>query len=100
VHDLSLEVFRTLSDWYHLPILELTNVSSFELTPVSAAKALGISTAEAEAAIERLLRLELLEASSDGVPKKTENLLLASSSAVEARSHLVRTSWFRLTQVM
>jgi uncharacterized protein (TIGR02147 family) len=80
VYDLSVEVFRTISEWYHLPILELTHVTSFELTAASAAKALGISTAEADAAIERLLRLELLEKNAAGKLKKSDSFLLTSSA--------------------
>jgi len=61
IHDLSLDLFRTISEWYHLPILELTKLKGFRFTPVKVARKLGIGIAEAEAAIDRLLRLELLE---------------------------------------
>lgn len=60
--DLSLDVFRCISDWYHVPILEMTHLRApFQLTPKSAAERLGITEFEAESALERLERLELIE---------------------------------------
>jgi uncharacterized protein (TIGR02147 family) len=76
---LDLDVFRVISDWYHLSMLELTHVDDFSLNPATAAQALGISKMEAEVAIERLLRLELLEKDSKGRLGKAENLILATS---------------------
>lgn len=60
-YDLSVDLFRSLSDWYHLAIRNLIDIDGFVLTPASASKRLGISVAQAETAIERLTRLELIE---------------------------------------
>ena len=79
VHDLNLDVFRSISEWYHLAILEMTQIKDMQLTPEKAAKALGISVHEAAAAIERLVRLELLEKDERDVLRKTTNLLLATA---------------------
>src|SRR6185312_11721978 len=54
VTDMSIDVFRTIADWYHLPILELTRLNGVHITPELAAERLGISVIEARAAIERL----------------------------------------------
>ncbi len=60
VHDLSVDVFTAISEWYHLPILEMTYLSGAKLTANLASSRLGISIHQAQAAIDRLLRLELL----------------------------------------
>lgn len=78
--DLSMDAFRVISDWYHFAILELTHVAGFALTPSSAASRLGIAKAEADAAIDRLLRLELLEKDDQGRLRKTQEYVLARSS--------------------
>jgi uncharacterized protein (TIGR02147 family) len=77
--DLSLDVFRAISDWHHLAILELTYLTAFELTPKSAAKRLGISPIEADAAIERLLRLELLKRDENDILRKSTDYVIAQS---------------------
>jgi uncharacterized protein (TIGR02147 family) len=65
------DVFKILADWYHGAILELTFTSEFQNDPVWIAKRLGITPLEARQAIERLLRLELLE-EIGGLLRKTE----------------------------
>lgn len=69
--DLSLDAFRMIADWYHIPILEMSELPRLQFTPKRIAKRLGITAIEAETAIERLLRLELLEKQTDGSYKKT-----------------------------
>jgi uncharacterized protein (TIGR02147 family) len=59
--ELSVDFFRMISDWYHIAIRNMTEIDGFEFNPATIAKRLGISTIEADAALERLLRLELLE---------------------------------------
>jgi len=71
--DLSVDIFKSISDWHHSAILELPSLSGFSLTAESAAKALGITKLDASVAIDRLLRLELLEKDEDGRLQRTEN---------------------------
>jgi uncharacterized protein (TIGR02147 family) len=78
-HDLSADLFRSISEWYHSAILELTYVAGPALTPEAAAHSLGITKAEAETAIERLLRLELLEKDANGALKKSHNYITSQS---------------------
>lgn len=59
--NLQLEYFRIISDWYHYALIELTKVNGFKSSPEWIANKLGISVNQAKAAVERLLRLELLE---------------------------------------
>ncbi len=79
VKDLSVDLFKLISDWYHLPILEMTQLRDFKFSPPNISKALGITAIEAEAALERLIRLELLELSESGKYKKTSESLSISS---------------------
>ena len=79
IHDLSLDHFKVISDWYYAAILELTYIN-IKLTPAVISKKLGISKLEAEVALERLLRLELLEVDSKGRLRKTIDYVQANSN--------------------
>lgn len=76
MRELSVDLFKMISDWYHLPILEMTELKTFEYTPKNISVRLGITPIEAEAAIERLERLELIEKAEDGRYHKVQNNLL------------------------
>lgn len=58
---LSEDAFSVIADWYHFAILELVSLPHFRSEPSWIARALGISVSEANIAIERLARLELLQ---------------------------------------
>lgn len=53
-------VFRAMSDWEHLAILELTTVRGFKSDVDWIARQLGIKSAQAGQAVDRLLELKLL----------------------------------------
>lgn len=55
------DAFRLIADWHYLAILNLAKIPDNRATPLWIAKRLGISTQEAESALERLLRMELLK---------------------------------------
>lgn len=74
-HDLSADVFKSIAEWHHAAILELTYLMGFRSTPESIASYLGISKTDAELAVDRLERLELIERDSRGQLKKTHNYL-------------------------
>jgi len=78
-HDLSVDLFKVIADWHHYAILELTYLSGFQLNAASASKKLGISKVEADVAIDRLERLELLEKDAKGRYQKTHSYVLAQS---------------------
>ena len=59
--ELSIESFKIISQWYHLAILELTKIESFESDNKWIAKKLGITIDEVRQAIERLIKMNLLE---------------------------------------
>ncbi|MES2769146.1 MAG: TIGR02147 family protein [Bdellovibrionota bacterium] len=62
---LSLDVFHVVADWYHDAILELTRTKNFQPDSKWIAKTLGLSRIEVQAAVDRLVRLELLEIEND-----------------------------------
>jgi uncharacterized protein (TIGR02147 family) len=66
INQLTIDVFNVVSDWYHDAILELSRTKGFTGTPSYISKRLGITPAEAQAAIERLERVELIEILPDG----------------------------------
>lgn len=57
-HQLALDHFQLISDWYYNAILELIAVKGFQPKFSWVARSLGISVSEAQAAVERLQRLE------------------------------------------
>lgn len=61
--NLTLDHFRTIADWYHFAILEMTALRDFQANAAWIAKRLdgAITPAVAQSALERLLRLELLQ---------------------------------------
>lgn len=67
---IGLDEFRIIADWYHYAILELTSCPDFSTDTKWIAKALSINEIEAKLAIDRLIKLELLE-EKKGSYKKT-----------------------------
>ncbi len=61
---LTLDHFQVIADWYHFAILELTTTLNFQGDKRWISRKLGISAIEANAAVERLLRLGYLEIDS------------------------------------
>ncbi|EQC45545.1 TIGR02147 family protein [Bacteriovorax sp. Seq25_V] len=59
-HLLQLDQFELISNWYHIVILNLTELSEFESSPEWIAKKLGIDVDDTIDAINRLKRLGLL----------------------------------------
>jgi uncharacterized protein (TIGR02147 family) len=57
---LTSDQFAFISDWYHYAILELTKIQGFTSSLPWIARNLGITRTEANAAVERLMRLGLL----------------------------------------
>jgi uncharacterized protein (TIGR02147 family) len=65
-HSVQQDVFQAISDWYHFGILQLLETKHFREDPAWIAEALGIAKTEAELALERLLRLEVLSRNAKG----------------------------------
>jgi uncharacterized protein (TIGR02147 family) len=60
IPQLDQEEFKIIQDWYHFVILELTLLPDFEASAEWISGKLSISLLEAELALERLVKLELL----------------------------------------
>jgi len=59
--ELSLEKFSAIRDWYHMAILELTEIRGFKPDPVWIAKKLGLAVDLVREATNRLHMLDLLQ---------------------------------------
>jgi uncharacterized protein (TIGR02147 family) len=66
---ISLDTFSVISDWYHFAILSLLDIGGSKIEARWISVRLGISEIEAKLAIERLLRLGLLERVTEGSRK-------------------------------
>ena len=86
--NLELDKFEAISDWYHYGILSLVETTDFTPKLSWIANRLNISLAETKSAVERLVRIGILDISSSawkqvGKPIKVEN----STSTVATRKH-------------
>jgi len=82
--ELTLDTFRVIADWYHYAIFELVTISNFQPDAKWIAKTLAISINEAHAAIERLLRLELIEIGRNGKWKQGSDLITTTGNSFTA----------------
>lgn len=89
VEELSIDTFRIIADWYHYAILELTFTPDFKPTARWISKALGISASQASLALDRLLKLGLLEANGKTLRKTQKNITTANKnlSSAALRQH-------------
>jgi len=65
-HAVDIDVFHLIADWYHYAILQLVHVKDFKADTKWVARTLDITVSEANIAIERLFRLQLLKKTADG----------------------------------
>ena len=69
--ELSIDCFNAMKEWYHYGIIQLLYLEAFKDDPKWIAKMLSITELEAKLAVERLIRLEILDRDSDGRPYRT-----------------------------
>jgi uncharacterized protein (TIGR02147 family) len=85
IHDLSVDHFLVISEWYHFAILRLTELENFQWSIKNVARALGIHEVEVSSALERLERLGLIQCEKGQKPvKSSENYLVSSAVPNEA----------------
>jgi len=84
---LDLDQLKIISDWYHAAILEMTALKNFNSDPQWMHLKLGesVSLDQVKQAVERLLRLGLLERTPEGTLIRTK-VLLATPSDVPNKS--------------
>ncbi len=78
-NSLSTDHFQVIAEWYHLAIMELTQIKGFSPSASWIAKKLQITEDEAQQALERLMRLEIIEESGNGSLKLTNDYLIVLS---------------------
>jgi uncharacterized protein (TIGR02147 family) len=74
------DTFRLIADWHYLAILNLAKMKECEAEPAWIATRLGIKAEEAEEALERLFRLELV--------KKNRNRLFRTSKPLTTSTEI------------
>ncbi len=77
----TVERFKAISQWYHVPIMELTYVENFLANDQWIANQIGISTIEVRDAVRRLTELGLLEKCEVKGLRRTVNQLFIDSHA-------------------
>jgi len=95
-----VERFKAISAWYHLAILNLTLTKSFTSRPSIIAKRLGITSVEAQDAIQRLLQLGLLEKANGKLQKTKQALYIKTSSSERAIREFTIQTMKRAEQVL
>jgi uncharacterized protein (TIGR02147 family) len=83
---LAEDAFALISDWYHFAILELFNVEGFQARASWCAKALGISSTEAQMATDRMLRLGLLRTENNKLTR-TNKLITNFAPGITSVAH-------------
>ncbi len=81
---LTLDQFSLISDWYHLAILNLVSLKSFEHNQKWICGQLGITKVQCAEAIERLVRLDLLEIKDKKFIRTATNINTPSNIPSEA----------------
>lgn len=85
---LSLDQFAVIADWHHFGILSLIETDGFSPRIPSIASRLGITPSEAKAAVERLVRLGLLDASGTKWKQVGAPVFVANDTSTSAtRKH-------------
>lgn len=77
--ELSIDCFNAMKEWYHYGITQLLYIESFREDPKWIAKMLSISELEAKLAVERLVRLKILDRDENGKLYRTATHLSTST---------------------
>jgi len=80
---LQLDSFYVISDWYHYAIMDMTGLKNFRNDPKFIASQLGITEIEVKLAIERLIRLGLLDQVNGKLKKTSVNIVTPSGKPNE-----------------
>lgn len=86
IDELSLEKFATIRDWYHMAILEMTEIQGFRSDPAWMADKLGLPVSLIQEAIRRLQALDLLTLDKSELRQTHKDLELGG----EAPSRTIR----------
>lgn len=82
--DVEVDRFKLISQWYHLPILDLTTVKGFKANAEWVATKLGITAMQVRDAVDRLERLGLLEVKAGKWLKTNVHIAVPTSRSESA----------------
>lgn len=82
--ELSIDCFNAMKEWYHYGITQLLYIEGFQEDPKWIAKMLSITELEAKLAVDRLLRLEILDRNDEGRLFRTATHLSTSTDIASA----------------
>lgn len=86
--DLSKEEFIAVANWYHFAILDLVTTENFQSDTSWIAKKLGISVADAEMGLARLLKIGLLIEKDGTIKKANRQVRFSTKVSIDAvREH-------------
>jgi uncharacterized protein (TIGR02147 family) len=77
---LDVELFRAISEWYHVVLMEMTNLKDVNFDPRVLAPQLGITAVEVNAALQRLVKLGLIKKGADRKYQKSESQAVFASA--------------------
>lgn len=77
-----LDQYATIADWFHFALMQLTKVEGFQSNAKWIASRLDIEERQAEEAIERLIRLELISRDEQGNLKATTKDIASTDNVV------------------
>lgn len=78
------EIFDVISEWYHYAILEYTYVLNADFSPKHIAALFGISEAQSQIAIDRLIQVGLLKKKGQAYKKTKDRFSLANKTQTSA----------------
>lgn len=84
--DISADIWKSIADWYHGAIMELTFTAKIDNNPKKISQELDITEIEANQAVKRLIRLGLLEV-QNGVLVKTHTLVASADKNLTSSAH-------------
>lgn len=85
IKDLSTDAFLAISQWYHLPILQMLRLKDFNFSTYNIARRLGITQLEAEEALVRMQRLGLIRVNESGkFEREQADIMIRSADQSDA----------------
>jgi uncharacterized protein (TIGR02147 family) len=82
--NMDARIFETMSEWYHVALIELTNVDGFKPDPRWIAEKLKITHAQASSALECLLFMGFLEQKEDKIVRASAGFATKDRDATTA----------------
>lgn len=94
--EMAMDQYSLVADWYHFAILSLAEIRGFKADPEWIAKRLGISKSDAQDALDRLLRIQLLVKSPGG---KTRPSTSATTTSDDVPNAAIRYAHVQALQI-